>query len=157
MKTFKDSARYTMTHGEMLPATAVDDTIPLKTVVLLLYSRENFEDLARIKAEPLKIPGNSKVVLNYQKNDGSTATISGEKLLHLSDDEVKEINLALSSADKNSRPVISYQNSNPKIGLPTRLVSAYTRGTWECVLATNVSYAEVNFIYELLHLHGLCV
>lgn len=149
-------ARYTMSHGELLPSYMADDALQLKTVVSTLYARTSVEILVQLRYEPLSIPEGAQVVLSYLKLNGQNSSISDENLLSLSETEIEDIKIAMKSANKTSRPIISYACTDDESGLPVRLKVAYNHSSWECVLATNVSYMEVNLVYQILCSQGLC-
>ena len=150
------SARYTMSHGELLPSYMADVALQLKTVVSTLYDKSSVEVLVQLRYAPISIPDGAQVVLNYLKLNGQSLSISDENLLSLSETEIEDIRIAMESANKTSRPIISYACTDDESGLPVRLKVAYNHGNWECVLATNVSYMEVNLVYQILCSQGLC-
>lgn len=150
------SARYTMSHGELLPSYMADDTLQLKTVVSTLYGKSPVGVLVQLRYAPIFIPEGAQVTLSYLKLNGQNSSISDKNLLSLSETEILDIKIAMESANKTSRPIISYACTDDKSGLPVRLKVAYNHRSWECVLATNVSYMEVNLVYQILCSQGLC-
>ena len=69
--------------------------------------------------------------------------------------QAQGIKKAMELASESSRPVITYTCLTEKNGAAARLVAAYMNSCWYCVHASNISYPEANFIYELLVKNGL--
>ncbi|MBQ3271353.1 hypothetical protein IJH10_01980 [Candidatus Saccharibacteria bacterium] len=155
IKKIPDSVRYTMTHGEMLPANKAGKTLSLKMVVFTLQSKEDVEVLNDMKNKSLSLPEGAKIEVSYQKAAQNTS-IEENRFDNLNSDEVQELKYAMNAASRSARPVISYTNNKVKNGQPARMVVAFSFGVWECMTANNITYAEANYIYEKLVSYGLC-
>ena len=145
--------RYDLSYGEMLASAMSNAKLPLASVVYALYGRMYASALDELKVNPFKLPEDATLTLHYPIANQGMATVSKEKLLKLTSEEANEIRTAIlnpQEIDSDRRPVISYSCFCSKTGATARLVAAFKDLSWECVQAKNITYAEANFIYELL-------
>jgi hypothetical protein len=143
--------RYTMTHGELLPADKSEDTMPLYYVLLTLHAKVSPKE----KEFYFELPEEAMLSLQYRRRDGGMVSYTAKDVLQLNSDAILELKQAMEMASKDSRPIISYVYSSKQLKNIARLTVVYSEKDWQCVLATGVSYAEVNFIYELLSRYNL--
>lgn len=151
----QDSVRYTMTHGEMLPEASENKTLSLKMVVYTLRDKEPNRVIAALEKQPITLPEGGMVEVGYQKN-GETIALTRNKFDNLTAEDIAELKKAMGAASRSARPVICYSNSQVKCGTPVRMVVVYNYGIWECASASNITYAEANYIYEKLVSYCLC-
>ena len=143
----RDSVRYTMTHGEMLPSVMADATLSLTSVVYSLYGKQTPSVIQDLKDDPFVLPEQASLVIQYHQDDNRLITAP---LLSLTEDRIREVRDAIARSDKNQRPVVSYSCTVKETGATARLVAVFNRANWECKQAINLSYPEANFIYETL-------
>ena len=151
----QDSVRYTMTHGVLLPETSENKTLSLEMVGYTLRDKVSNRVIAALERRPITLPEGGVVEVDYQKN-GETIALTRNKFDNLTAEDIAEIKKAMSAASRSARPVICYSNSQVKGGTPVRMVVVYSYGMWECASASNITYAEANYIYEKLVSYGLC-
>lgn len=142
--------RYTMTHGELLPADRSEDILPLRIVLLTLEAKLSLEEQEDLRMNPFKLPPEAMLSLQYRKEDNTMASYTSKDVLQLNSDTILELRRAMELANKSSRPIVSYVYFSQKIKNPARLTTVYSDKEWQCVFAAGVSYAEVKFIYDLL-------
>ena len=150
-------SRYTMTHGELLLADKIEDSMPLRIVDLTLYSKLQLVERRKMEEDSfgLSLPKGAIISLQFRKIDGKIVTYSSQDVLQLKSDAILELRQAMAYAGKETRPIISYICSAMSLKCPARLMVAYFDNDWQCVLATCISYVEVHFVYELLSKYGL--
>lgn len=144
--------RYDMTHGELILASKIEETIPLYIVVLTLYSKLSSEERRNLENKPFEFPPEAVISIHYKKADGEVVNYTSNEVLQLDSDAILELRDAM---ERQIRSVVSYTLSSKKLPNTARLMAVYSNREWQCVLATSISYAEANFIYSLLSRYGL--